>query len=659
MALNIYLLLFARLGILLGMYSLGRLIFFVYCYSRFETSSLYEIVLAFGKGVRYDFAAIVMVNFINIILSLIPIKQWQESALYQKILKNLFIIVNIPFLVLNFVDLELYRITSRRFTFDHLMLTEDMKQQLSQMAVHFWYISLIIFAVIYLIAKIYPSEIKKWEDVKLDSFSSSGLSLLVVLSFLATANLNVDGAALKSSQAFEFSTDDLGFMALNAPFSVIESFGGRKIEKHKEIQVSQNPIKELYEKKNAEKLLRHFDRLGDNIVVIILESFNQEYMGKGNKYEGYTPFLDKLAKKSLSFPKSYANGRRSIDAIPSILFGIPYLMNHSLIFSQYEDSGYESLASVLKKQGYSTSFFHGGYNGTMGFERFTLANGFDHYIGLDEYPESQRDFDGDWGIWDEKFLKFFADELGKQGEPFLGSVFTLSSHQPYKIPPSFTPLIESRSNGQLKSHPELDIKSALKKNGESEIYPTILYSDWSLEQFFKYAKTKSWYDHTLFIISADHTSLSYNPAYQSTPGKYQIPILFYHPTVDLGKRSRDVVQQVDIFPSVLDYLGLPLCSGPLFGKSVFREGKGHALNLTGGVYRYILDDYFVEWAPGDKMHYFKNLPQQEKEPLLPLPEGYKEDAHLMKLLIQYHDEGLEGLRSEGRGHDHLYLKDCR
>ena len=153
----------------------------------------------------------------------------------------------------------------------------------------------------------------------------------------------------------------------------------------------------------------------DNVVIIILESFAREYIGslnhglEGGKYEGYTPFIDSLIKVSLTFDVSIANGKKSIDAMPSILASVPSLETPYTI-SHYANNQINGLPELLKKKGYYSAFFHGAPNGSMGFDSFSRVAGFDDYFGLDQYPE-KNDFDGMWGVWDEPFFKFFAEKL--------------------------------------------------------------------------------------------------------------------------------------------------------------------------------------------------------------------------------------------------------
>ena len=119
-----------------------------------------------------------------------------------------------------------------------------------------------------------------------------------------------------------------------------------------------------------------------------MESYSKEFVGFYNNHEGYTPFLDSLMHHSMVFTNAYANGLKSIEALPAITASIPSLMTNPFITSDFARNKFQSLASLLNNEGYSTSFFHGGKRGTMGFYSFAHRAGFQEYYGLEEYSKN-------------------------------------------------------------------------------------------------------------------------------------------------------------------------------------------------------------------------------------------------------------------------------
>ena len=306
-----------------------------------------------------------------------------------------------------------------------------------------------------------------------------------------------------------------------------------------------------------------------NVVVIILESFSQEYMGCYNNgvMESYTPFLDSLYEHSVTFD-GHSNGKESIESIPSVLASIPSLFDKCYIMSPYFNNPLHSaLPNILKRNGYHTSFFHGSYNGSMKFDEFCKKAGVMEYYGKNEYlaqcskNAQEQDQDGFWGIFDEPFLQFMASKLNTFKEPFFSTVFTISSHHPYAIPP--------QHEGRFRegSHPLLQC---------------VMYADYALQKFFDEAKKQPWYENTLFVILADHPGQGLHPQYNGYEGWYHIPMMFYSPRNPQPLHSKDIVQQIDLTPTLIDYLGIA-ANIDCFGNSVFqRSADNHGWQVAYG-----------------------------------------------------------------------------
>ena len=316
-----------------------------------------------------------------------------------------------------------------------------------------------------------------------------------------------------------------------------------------------------------------------NVVVFIMESFGKEYIGALNKdldggtYTGYTPFLDSLISKSLTFEYSFANGRKSIDGMPSILSGIPMFVEPFFLTpaSMNKVSG---IAGELRKKDYYTAFFHGAENGSMGFEAFSRATGFQDYYGRTEY-DNDDDFDGRWAIWDEEFFQFFADKLSDFKQPFAAALFSASSHHPYVVPKKY--------EGKFPK-------------GTLPIHQCIGYSDYALKRFFETASREAWFNNTLFVITADHTNQTEHPEYMTESGTFAVPIIFYYPGGDLKGHIDAIAQQIDIMPTVLNYLGYdqPYVS---FGCDLLTTppAQTYAVNYVNGVYQYHKGKYLLQF----------------------------------------------------------------
>jgi phosphoglycerol transferase MdoB-like AlkP superfamily enzyme len=273
-------------------------------------------------------------------------------------------------------------------------------------------------------------------------------------------------------------------------------------------------------------------------VIFILESNAKEYFGSFNKnttipkYKGYTPFVDSLAQHSLIFTNAYANGYKSIHAMSSVLAGIPSFKD-AFTSSPYPKQKTESLVSTLKSEGYATSFFHGAPNGSMGFLGYANILGFDHYYGKNEY-NNDDDFDGVWGIWDEPFFQYFNTTISQEKQPFMATLFSVTSHEPYQVPEKY--------------------KGKFPK-GDVNIHQCIGYTDFALQQFFASAKKQAWFKNTIFIFVGDHGNTIYYDEYKKEMNKNAVAMMIYKPNSKLIGESTAYAQQIDLYPTILDLIG--------------------------------------------------------------------------------------------------------
>jgi phosphoglycerol transferase MdoB-like AlkP superfamily enzyme len=583
-------------------------------YFSFSTNSFSEIAKSFFYGIKFDAAAIVITNCLFILLSILPFNFWNKRT-YQAVLKTIFILVNTVCLFSQSVDFIYFRFIAKRTTADVfriMALGDDMKNTASQILLDFWYALIIFIAIILLMIRLY-NRIRPVSSIVSNKISTQLLTWLTVILITASGIIISRGGIQYKPMGILAATKYSGVqnapLILNTPFTIIKTFG--KIELNEEKYMDDTIADKYFSLYHHYKKQEPFRKL--NVVVIILESFSKEYIGGLNNYEGYTPFLDSLMNEGLVFTNAFANSKKSIEGIPAVLASIPALMNEPYITSAYNSNKINSFASLLKEKGYSTGFFHGGNNGTMGFDNFAKAAGFDFYKGRNEY--GKKDYDGTWGVFDEKFYKYFLAEMNKMKQPFMTAVFSISSHHPYTIPPEH--------KGQFKK-------------GTLPLHESIMYADYSLKTFFEAASKQSWFDSTLFIITADHTGPLEFPKYQTKIGIYEIPIVFYQHNSKLKGRAEGVTQQCDILPSVLDFLNYdkPFSA---FGNSVFDSSVTHfAVNFLSDYYQLLTNDYLLQFD-GERnlaLYSYKSDSLLLKNVLKENPHVTQESSLLLKSVVQ-------------------------
>ncbi len=591
-SLNSLLLLGISFLFLVVLYTLLRLGFYALNSSLFpqvDTSSLMTMLVG---GVKFDTVAILYVNILFILLVILPFP-FKYHPIYQKICKWIFIVSNTLAVAVDLVDYAYYPFTLRRTT-STVFSQFSNEQNLGKLAVDFmldyWFIFLAFVGFVFLIAWCYDRvQLEKPIPIKWPFYVIQLLSLLVVV-FLFIGGVRGGWAhstrpiTLSNAGDYVKNPEEMSIV-LNTPFTIFKTL--KAIQLKEQHYFSQEELNTLYPVVHEPRDSASFRKL--NVVFLILESFGKEHIGALNKdidngnYKGYTPFLDSLIGESFTFSRSYANGRKSIDALPSVITGVPSV-GEPFVLSIYSGNKTTSIAKLLGDQGYETAFFHGAPNGSMGFSAYTQLAGIKHYFGKNEY-NNDADFDGIWGIWDEPFMQFMAHKMDDLKQPFFAGFFSLSSHHPFKVPEHY---------------------QGVFPKGPVPLQEPIGYTDNALRQFFNQASKSDWYKNTLFVICADHTSLSALPEYQTLPNTFAIPIVFYHPGGELKGVSDKLVQQIDIMPTVLSYLNYPKPYFAFGFNALDKSKDNFVVNTSGEVFNFFNGDYFMTYD-GQKPSSLYNL----------------------------------------------------
>jgi len=539
-----------RMGLSFVALLLSQFYYLIVNYHHFEPA---EFGLWYGMSV-FLISAVCFVNAPLLVLEMFP-HPWRLKSWYRKALRLVFISTNTLALAANLADAHFFAYTLKRSTADVLdMMARDtgMLALVPSFLRDYWPAALIL--VLLTVGLVWADKrirLRFQARERLTLAFAMRHTLLFVLVFGLAVFVSRGGFRLKpiapiSANGYTIPANVP--LALNTPFTVIRTMGSGTFS----IPLYMTP-EEAAEVYAMTQQIKGMSRdTPPNVVVIILESFGNEFVPQ-RKPVSVTPFLDSLLGRSLCPLIGMANGQRSIDALPAIISGIPCLMNAPFVSSVYGGNQVESIPKKLDKMGYYSSFFHGGNNGTMGFDDYTRSAGFDKYIGLNEYPDP-NDNDGTWGVYDEPFLQFSIDKISSQKAPFFSCIFTLSSHHPYSVPAHLA-----------SAFPE----------GLSPLERSISYTDYSLKMFFQSAARTSWFQNTVFVITADHSPASDHPFFRNEAGRFLVPVGFYSANPDLIPKSvNPMVQHADLPAAILHLAGY---NGPFFsvGKNPFYPQTEH------------------------------------------------------------------------------------
>ena len=574
-----------NLLLVMVLYTLSRLFFYwvnIDLYPNVSANHLSEMLIG---GVRFDLTALLYLNSLYLLLVLLPLPATiRNQKEYIRIANWCFWLPNILGFIVNCMDIIYARFTGRRTTctiFTEFQNDGNLASIIWQSMWQYWYVTLFSIAILTLLI---ICTRKKWHISH--TYTSRKYYLIETTLMLVTIYFVVIGIRggfgkytrpITISNAMQYTNaPQETAILLNTPFTLMKS-----LENTTYIHPN------YFSNEDAERIFSpiHTDeieennRLGQtNVVILILESFSKEYIGFYNQhldgFEGFTPFLDSLLLHSVTYSYSFASGRKSIDAMPSVLSSIPMLIEPYIV-TPYSTNAISSLAACLREEGYITAFFHGAPNGSMGFQAYARSAGFEKYFGMDEY-DGIGDFDGTWAIWDEEFLQYYARTMNQMQQPFMTAVFTASSHHPFRIPDQYNDTFPK---------------------GSLPIHQCIGYTDYALRKFFEYAKQQDWYENTLFVLTADHTNQVSLPEYATAKGLFEVPIAFYSPQWDQGKlQTQGAVSQTDIMPSVLAYLGY---NKPFFafGEDILTKQKIHPLAICYNhpVYQLLSDSLLMQF----------------------------------------------------------------
>ena len=573
-------------------YFLARLIYFFENYSYFSQNLSFPHVLEMLRGgLVFDTSAILVTNIPYIVLMLFPI-HYKESAIYQKLCRAVFLVINGLALAINLCDAVYFRFTMRRTTttvFSEFANEENLGGVFLKETVNHLYLLVLFVVMVWAMYRLYRMTGLKYKELTWWHYDLATLLSLAALAPFVVAGIRGGFATAvrpitisNANQYVDRPTD--AALVLNTPFSLYRTIGKAVFvvpeyyQDEAEMASVYNPIHVPSDSVPMTK---------KNVVVLIVESFGREYIGalngtlENSRYRGYTPCVDSLIAKSITFSHSYCNGRKSIDGMPSILSSIPCFVE-PFFLTPASMNHVSGIASLLAGEGYQTAFFHGAQRGSMGFQAFARSTGFQEYYGREDYDEDTRfggdaDFDGMWAIWDEPFLQYYAAKMSEMKEPFMTAVFTASSHHPYVIPEKY--------------------KDVYPEEGLT-IHKCIRYTDMAIGRFFQEASRQPWFKNTIFVLTSDHTNQSDHMEYQTDLGGFCSPIIIYEPGVTdhQPEMQQKIAQQIDILPTLMGRLHYPK---PYFafGIDVLNTPAEQtwAVNYMNGFYQYVKHGHVIQF----------------------------------------------------------------
>ncbi len=292
-----------------------------------------------------------------------------------------------------------------------------------------------------------------------------------------------------------------------------------------------------------------------NLILVMVESLDAQYLARYGSPYGLTPELDRLADQSLVFDRMYATGTRTTRGLEAVTLSLPPTPGRSIVKRIGREKDMQSLGNVLNTAGYRSCFVYGGRGFFDNMNAFFGGNGYDI---IDQSSASSDDvgFTTAWGMADEDLFRLTmraADEAHDTGNPFFFHVMTTSNHRPYMYPAG-----------------RIDIPSGTGRAG------AVKYTDWAIGNFIRSASKHAWFEDTMFVVIADHCGSSAGKV-DLPVDRYHIPLLIYSPAnIEPGSVSL-LASQIDVAPTLLSLMGISY-SSTFFGRNLLEcdPDSGHA-----------------------------------------------------------------------------------
>ena len=557
------------LGIFFGLFLLARLALLIIYYPSFSQLGWGEMLFSFVHGIRFD--ASITITFIGIPLLLMALPhRWSTSLIWQGLIVWLTYLVMVGFIFMTISDLIYFSFVQRHTGPEVTLISGDMDLMLD-MLLNQYRLALILFIIVFIAGgilwhRLFNNRIARPEKV-LPRYGVIALLFILVI-FIGRGGLQYK--PIKVTDAFLSGSTAAGYLTMNGPFAIFHSIRGSQPTNREfmplatAVELVRKRITTAHERYIDDNypLLRTSAAGQDhpankpNIVIFMLESWDAIHIDYFRRQKGLqpwsvTPNFDALMQQGRLYTRFYAAGTRSMDGIAGILASVPTLPGMPYIGTGMDQNRLSYLAEFAKDHAYNTVFLQSSNRGSFRLDSVAAKAGFETYLGAEDIPSAHTDAPRkeQWGVWDYSTFMEANRQFAKQQGPFLGFVFSSTTHNPWRVPAK-----------QWQKFPE---------DSEHHRYlNSLYYADWALGQFMAEAKKQPYYDNTIFLITGDHVS-GFESSPQNLPSHYHIPLLITGPGIKPGIDDK-IGSQLDIAPTILDITKWKTVHSSV-GRSLFDE----------------------------------------------------------------------------------------
>lgn len=566
------------LGILciaLLIFTFFRLTLFILYYPQFKNHSFGDLLLAFLWGVRFDLSMIALFYSLPVLLFNLPFLQLPAVIRVGSLMS--FLITSFIIFVLS-CDLVYFGYVLHHLTDEPLLLKSDFDAFLGWIFSTYLLYFFLFLGALFVLGWVFKRWFITHENLKASWKKKLVELVILTLVFILMGRGTLSRKPISVVDAFRSGDPALANLSLNGLFTSVHAIQHSKLKTFPQ-RVSETEVTNLLKVKGENihpryPLLRSYPtppRILDrpNIIFILVESLSARYVDAfSHRNYGVTPNLDELAIQGRRYSNFYANGFRSIQAMQTILTGIPALPELPEFNFGLELNRMTPLGTLAQKKGYHTLFLQASRRRSLRLDAVARATGFAEYYGMEDYPliltypQDPPKFG-----WDYEMFSFLESRLKTIQEPFFVFLFTGTTHGPYpRLPQEF-------------------MRYPYDPDGEGGYLNSLAYFDSSLGSFLNFARTQPWFSRTLWIVTADHCAQFPHPPEPRTaqrfPERFHIPLILYGHSITPEEDST-LGSHEDLLPTLVDLLLNPLPFSAL-GESLLQGGRGFAITNDGSV----------------------------------------------------------------------------
>jgi phosphoglycerol transferase MdoB-like AlkP superfamily enzyme len=516
----------------------NRIVFALFFMDEIRVASFKELATILPKSIPLD------ISFISYLLVPIVILVWVNSFLKNKqyIFKTIYLFVSFFLLLSGLIaggEVALYSEWQTKLNFTALSHFVNPAEVFKTASVGHVFTNVLFVFISIVFIRIYKNKIHKFLPIQSSVWMFKRILILPII--LGVLLLGIRGGfqpiPVNLSDAYFSNKIILNDIAVNPNWNILQSismskssFEGNPYEKYSD-EAAAAFMNTLKPKIDTTTYLLNTKQ--PNIVFILLESWSADNVESLGGLEGVTPNFKSLEKEGLSFTDFYSNGWTSDQGMSSIFSSFPVFPYVAVINESDKSRKLPCLNKSLTEKGYHSSYFFGGQLTYGNIKGYLLSQGFDVVKDENDYQDLPS---GALGVHDEFMFTQFKEELKQLPEPFMSTLFTISSHSPFDFP----------------------AEHKLSFNHKDDKYVnSVAYTDKCLGDFMQSVKQEDWYANTLFVIVADHSHSSPKGWRVAQKERYKIPMLWLGEVLNKnykGKQHNKMGSHIDITPSILAQL---------------------------------------------------------------------------------------------------------